>query len=1328
VVLGVLAVLLAYRPVTFAGFVERALGRIIGGDVEIDRIEWIDGGDVAIGGVSVRVPDLAGPAGEVIVINDMTLQWSYGTDGFHVDNMVIHESLVRLVEQGDWELTLGGLHLRSALQDRPATSERDAGQVDAPPVSSSGIPRISIESVRLISGELVGDSFTVAGDAFFSGTVTPLADEPDSASFALRERGKGGASFAGTVDLATEYLHAVARGVSLGIDSQQLVPFRSLRRIASQLELEGEVEIDIEVGRNVLPTASMELLSLSLRLDPSVFGEPKDSGFWKMYRNGQVDEESVPPKLFVESGWMKFEDDTFSISGAEGYIDAGARWIDAVQLPYHVDLNVYQLPDIGSMDDMEQAAGILADVPFELSVSAHDFSFLPDRGAVVPSEMARILKMFEVSQCDVDMALTLNRQEQGGDTEASGRLDLSGGRGAYENFPYPLHDLDAIIELRNDDILVKTLVAKGSDESTVRIRGRVDAKRGIDLEVQVYAENVPLDEVLLDAVPPRAEVTLREVFSREHINEPAGNGFAHQRVDLALLVEQELVMTSSGDEDYELRITGTIPFQDLQMTWAEFPVTLDLKEGWLRWADDMMFLEQEDGTPISIETSQGGGQGTLAGAIHIPEGDGPGGGSIDFAIDDERIDANLRQAMLHVSRGETEPLSKGGLEGILQATGHVAIEGDDVGFDVSTTLRRGSLLVTPSLTKMIGMDLNGPLGGMSLLHLDGTIRLGDESGVVFDPMLVRAGGIDAQIVGTLDGRDALRVDATGLNIGRWVLDYVSDRVRSILSDLWTVRNPAGQFAISTLLKADSEGTPSVTSLEIVDVDVELEPAQRVLLRDGVIRFEEEQVEFAAVRAAVMVPDVGVSQLEMRGVVHLGDGDTDLKIDSEYMVLELPMLGDLIAILAGDEGDRVWQSMLPRGDVALHAMWQQTRHHNTWGVEIEPRNVSAMWRETRLEFADGGGSRLRLQPEGLVIDRLAGEAGGIDVDVEGLFGFEPHRVRIGGVCHGSLESSLLAAFAGPSWSRVLQDLEFADQSLTTIDAIDVNLEEGAGGWSGAIGCEIALHEAAMTTGVRLTKVSADVEVGIQLLNDQPLFDLVVRDAKGLAIKAPFQGLRGRIVSAPTPDEPDRLELDALVGELGGGRVVIDGAVESDSWRVDIALANGRLARLFPSKDAKDGEASPTGEVDAAIHLRGQPGHPEKLTGAGSFRVLRGHLRTLPAFVAIQQVLHLSSPVVGALAFVDVDFVIQGGHAILETITLASGPTGQGGFSLVGEGTLEIETMEVDADLRPRGAWPIVSDVIGAIQDQLYGVTMTGHIGDPDVGFQAFPGLLGGRSGR
>jgi hypothetical protein len=104
-----------------------------------------------------------------------------------------------------------------------------------------------------------------------------------------------------------------------------------------------------------------------------------------------------------------------------------------------------------------------------------------------------------------------------------------------------------------------------------------------------------------------------------------------------------------------------------------------------------------------------------------------------------------------------------------------------------------------------------------------------------------------------------------------------------------------------------------------------------------------------------------------------------------------------------------------------------------------------------------------------------------------------------------------------------------------------------------------------------------------------------------------------------------------------------------------------------------------------------------------------------------VLHLSSPVVGAISFVDVDFYIRGQEAILEKIILASGPYGGGGFSLQGDGTLDLDNMEVHARLNPRGAWPIVRDLIGVLQDQLYEISMDGHVGDPTVGVVALPGF-------
>jgi hypothetical protein len=60
-------------------------------------------------------------------------------------------------------------------------------------------------------------------------------------------------------------------------------------------------------------------------------------------------------------------------------------------------------------------------------------------------------------------------------------------------------------------------------------------------------------------------------------------------------------------------------------------------------------------------------------------------------------------------------------------------------------------------------------------------------------------------------------------------------------------------------------------------------------------------------------------------------------------------------------------------------------------------------------------------------------------------------------------------------------------------------------------------------------------------------------------------------------------------------------------------------------------------------------------------------------------------------------------------------------LDGSGTLTLDTMVVDARLRPRGSWPIIRDIIGVVQDQFYEVSMEGPIGHPEAGVIALPAL-------
>jgi hypothetical protein len=1326
-ILAILAVLIAiailfiavlvFRPVTFAYVLETRIGAAVGGRVQIEDIQWVDGSDLSLLGVSVSVPGMIGPTAEVMHVDRMTVRWSGGPSDFRVDDVLVHEAVVRLMERAAWDLTLADL--------RPEVSEgldggvRSEGKRGEP---SGAIPRVILESLRIESGELLGSEFVLNGHARFVGELTPLLDDSGGLSFKMQEVEGGSASLSGTYYPATDRLSATARGISLGVESQQLIPFWTIRESAAQLQLKGEVgEITIVRARGEPIRASMDLEDVSIQLDPTVLGI--GDHFWELFLDGRIlkHADPIPPRLFVESGFVEFSGDEFRISGLEGHIASSELWGESVKVPYRVDLLLAELADVAALDHVADMKAALARVPFMLDVTAHEVLFERGHVAVVPADAARILELFQVRQCGVDMDLSFDRSVNGGPIDVNGRLDLSNGRGAYDRFPYPLHDLDAVILLEDDEVKVAALTARGSGDSSVMITGHVEATRGKDLAVRIQAKDVPLDRVLIEAMPPRAEATLRDVFSWEHVDVPAGPGVAHQIVDLDLLVEQ--------DSDENLSIGGVIPFDHLRMTWREFPLTMLLGEGQLRWDEDM-HMEGPDGGPISVRTAEGGGIGSIRGAILIPLGDGQGGGWIEFDVEDERIDANLLRALLHVSDGATEVLSRGGLEGVLSATGRIEIDGDDIQYDVETSVRQGSLAVTPALEDLAGLSLAGPLGDAALLDLEGRVNVSNE-GLVLAPLTVRASGAEVVLEGTPHDGGNLRVSATGLHIGRWLLGYFPESILDTVSDLWSVWGPWGRFDV--VVQLDGEVlTP--TSVDLGGLSMEIDPGQHVSLRDGTVRFAGGGAFFHAALLQISTEAIPATDIELRGSLMPDGEDAKLLIDTDTLMLSLPLLRDVIMLTAGHDGDRAWRVLQPSGETALSARMETLNGSSSWQVDLQPRSVQAMWEGRTLAFSDSGGSSISLRPGMALLERVSGNVGEAAIDLAGQVEFEPLSIEIGGKYAGGLGDELLLAFAGPQWESVLAKIELDDGGHARIDPLNVSLKKLGDQWDGLVDGRVLLDGASLSVGVKLEDVHASVDTDITIASDHASIDLRVARASATVHGATLRGISGTIKSDPTEDAPSRVRIGPLAGELGSGRLVVDGEAggADDSWSANVSLANARLSRLFPQSGEADNPPS-TGEVDASLHLRGRSGDGDATAGVGTFRVMRGYLRTLPAVVALQQVLQLSSPVVGAISFVDVEFHIHGGEAILEHIVLASGATGGGGFSLRGEGVLDLNTMSVQARLRPRGAWPIVRDVIGALQDQFYEISMEGHVGDPAVGVVPLPGLsrgglLGGGGNR
>ena len=290
-------------------------------------------------------------------------------------------------------------------------------------------------------------------------------------------------------------------------------------------------------------------------------------------------------------------------------------------------------------------------------------------------------------------------------------------------------------------------------------------------------------------------------------------------------------------------------------------------------------MEGQDGGPIHMRTAEGGGIGEIRGAILVPLGEGASGGWIEFDVKGERVDANLLEAILHVSDGDTLALSRGALEGILDASGRVEIDGDQIRHDVKTTIRRGSLQVTPELEDMVGLQLDGPLGGADLLDLEGGVNI-TNAGIELSPLSVRASGAEILLQGTPRDGGRLHIDATGLHIGRWLLKYFPEPVYGYVSDLWNAWGPWGRFDASMQL---SGGVLAPQVTELVGLAMEIEGDQRVALRDGVVHIAGDGVEFRSVLLQLASADLPVIPIEVRGKVS-SEQDSTLLIDADRLEL------------------------------------------------------------------------------------------------------------------------------------------------------------------------------------------------------------------------------------------------------------------------------------------------------------------------------------------------------------------------------------------------------------------------------------------------------------
>jgi len=1307
VVFVVLAVALLWVwPGVLRSTLEQRLSDVLGGAVTIGAIDW-DDGQLQLDDIRLLAPGIEGDAGDVLTIDRMHIEVSKAAV-FTSASMVqsVHIERARLLVAGETGVPESRLNIAALQVD-------DAGE-DKTGASPSGTPpSIIMERLELVIGLFERDVFTQTGAAVFSGRLDGQADGAMYGELHQLDVDQGLVLKAQGMT-ANGSGHLEASGLRLDETTRGLLPFPAVQSALKTLDLEGQVPLfDVEFEQSRPVHAVLLLDDLSLRLDPDWFGLRDEGGFWASFRSGRLSPAASAPLMRVNGGRIEFEDDQLTVSTLRGELVAPDE--SSVAVPWSVDLEIESLmKTFAEAKDIESA---IDEVAFTLRLTADRFHFDQGDPVVLPRRTARILELFGVQSGSAGIRLQASHAGAGASVEVTGMVTIEDARGAYEQFPYPLTGLNADIDFDLEMVHVRSLHADGRMGSTISIDGQVEASDGDGIDLNITARNVPIDGVFLSAMPDVAAQALRDVLPPERELPSLGSAFSASTVHRTFGDQVDLDLHVGRVTGEPLDISGRISFERLELQWHAFPWPVLLDRGHFDWQEGVLALRSDTGVGVGLRTPDGV-VGHIDVAMRLP----PLGSNASAAqftatvglqVHDQPITGALREAVRVLSPEGGALLYDTNLTGMLDLDAHVQLTtAVPSTFTVVVGIRQG-LGDTAGLPVTKGVTLEDLLGSQDCM-VDGTIEVQRDAVSLRDFRIV-SGERSLELSGAPPGQGETSITGTSLSVGQWVAHLLPESDRALAEDIAHRWGPSGQFDIKGTLHTE-HGLHGSIQNAMVSLQG-LHPPVTVTQSAGTLELAGDAVRFDAMGIGLKLRDRSLGRVAVDGRVVAGA--TDMRIEGFDLDLGTPLAGDLLAAIAGDRIGEVWAELDLAGTTQLEALVSA----DAWRLDVRPerfaltrggRRMSAIVESGVLDISDAGMSinNLAVRSSDGTSAMFDGTADWAKASLQGRFELD-----------GSLGSALVAVMGGPQLNSTLRAIGFDDDGGSRISQGRIELQQLDASPTGTIQADIALRDVRIEAGVELDHVNGRLRLDMELRGDDPTgLQLQVLDAHGLFGRLAMHDVTGAVVS----DDDGVIQLQRIAGTLAEGRLVVEGSVNpaDESWMVNVVLAGARLESMSSAAAATGTEGDShvaSGRVDSSVRLRGQFKSPATRWGAGRFRIVEGDLGPLPLAIGLQQLLHLSMPLVEGIDYADVQFHIDGDQAVLDDIVLEASSGDIAAFSMLGSGTLDWATMSVDVRLRPRGGWLVLRDIIGLMQDQFYEISVTGSLLDPEVDVIALPGL-------
>ena len=139
----------------------------------------------------------------------------------------------------------------------------------------------------------------------------------------------------------------------------------------------------------------------------------------------------------------------------------------------------------------------------------------------IPPDITDALDKFKGVAMDAEATIKLTRAEPDGapaPIEVSGRAEITNGRAAYRDFPYPVEDIDAEVSFTDNEVIIERMAGRGRTgarlEGSGAFRGFGDDAR---VELDITGRGMPIDDELLGALDSNERELVETLFAeREH--------------------------------------------------------------------------------------------------------------------------------------------------------------------------------------------------------------------------------------------------------------------------------------------------------------------------------------------------------------------------------------------------------------------------------------------------------------------------------------------------------------------------------------------------------------------------------------------------------------------------------------------------------------------------------------------------------------------------------------------------------------------------------------------------------------------------------------------